>query len=218
MKKTIMTRLVMKLLIVIGVLTSIGCFVMRANNMENDLILAIKNGDKEAVKNLLAAGVDPNIRDLLNDKTALVWAVEGRQDEITKELLQAGADINAKDKHWRRTALMQALAPGRTETQLKYAEDLKMEIANNKYTPLPENLDMVRLLLENGADVNAIDSAGKTPLMIAVGRGNVDAVRLLIEKGADVNRKDQERESALDKAKYKNYVDIVQLLTKAGGF
>ena len=49
------------------------------------------------------------------------------------------------------------------------------------------DIDIVSLLLENGADVNAEDQYFETPLMYAVEAQNKEIVALLIEKGADVN-------------------------------
>jgi len=47
--------------------------------------------------------------------------------------------------------------------------------------------EMVKLLIENGADVNIQDDYGKTPLQLAVEYNNDEMVKLLIENGADLN-------------------------------
>lgn len=47
--------------------------------------------------------------------------------------------------------------------------------------------DIVRILIENGADVNAKDGVGWAPLLIACKGGLTDTARLLIENGADVD-------------------------------
>ncbi|MCL2325760.1 MAG: ankyrin repeat domain-containing protein [Proteobacteria bacterium] len=47
--------------------------------------------------------------------------------------------------------------------------------------------EMVRFLLENGADVKAADELGKTALHGAADQGYLDIVKMLVEKGADVN-------------------------------
>lgn len=45
----------------------------------------------------------------------------------------------------------------------------------------------VRVLINNGMDVNDWDEYGTTPLMIAASNGHTDIVRLLLNAGADVN-------------------------------
>lgn len=51
---------------------------------------------------------------------------------------------------------------------------------------------MVRLLLEQGADPNAQDHAGTTPLISACDRGNVNIVHVLVEEAnCNVNLKDK---------------------------
>jgi ankyrin repeat protein len=47
------------------------------------------------------------------------------------------------------------------------------------------HLNVVKLLIEEGADVNARDDAGLTALMIALGRGHTDVAQFLIEAGAE---------------------------------
>ena len=50
------------------------------------------------------------------------------------------------------------------------------------------NLEKARLLIERGADVNARDNAGNTPLMH--GLGNFETAKLLLESGADADARD----------------------------
>ena len=82
----------------------------------------------------------------------------------------------------------------------------------------------VRLLLDRGAVVNAIDPFGRTALMYAVASDLLDAevVKLLIDRGADVNSIDTHKLgsdsglSVLDIAKSHGNTPIVDLLVKAG--
>ena len=74
--------------------------------------------------------------------------------------------------------------------------------------------EIARLLIENGADIDAQDKYQRTALMRASARGNTDMVALLVENGADVNVKDQKDLSALDIAIKFAHDDIVSLLPK----
>lgn len=51
---------------------------------------------------------------------------------------------------------------------------------------------IVKVLIEHGADINARDDTGFTPLHWAVGRNAPETARLLVESGADVNAKTNE--------------------------
>ena len=52
------------------------------------------------------------------------------------------------------------------------------------------NLQLIQLLIQGGADVNAVDEDGETPLHGAVAvKGNYDTARLLIENGADLSNR-----------------------------
>jgi len=61
--------------------------------------------------------------------------------------------------------------------------------------------EIVRMLIERGADVNIKNSKGMTALMIASRGGRTEIVRMLIERGADVNIKNSNGKTALMLAK-----------------
>ncbi|MBK7404187.1 MAG: ankyrin repeat domain-containing protein [Phycisphaerales bacterium] len=62
------------------------------------------------------------------------------------------------------------------------------------------DLEAIGAMLEQGADVNQVDAAGRTALMAAAGAGKIDAVFLLLNSGADPEPRDQARRSARDYA------------------
>ncbi len=61
-------------------------------NGETTLMLAARNGNPAVVKQMIAAGVDLNIKEPLRGTTALMWAAEQSHPEAVKALLDAGAD------------------------------------------------------------------------------------------------------------------------------
>lgn len=67
-----------------------------------------------------------------------------------------------------------------------------------------ENESLVHLLVDKQADVNARNSDGETPLMIAAENNNLAMTRYLLDNGAEINLQDQWKETALHRAVGKN--------------
>lgn len=61
--------------------------------------------------------------------------------------------------------------------------------------------NIVKILIENGADVNLKDKRGSTPLYWAAFRNNFEIAKMLLEKGADVNIKNNDGATPRDFAK-----------------
>lgn len=72
----------------------------------------------------------------------------------------------------------------------------------------------VRLLLDNGADINARGEYNMTPLHFAVGRNHPEIVALLVTSGADLLCKDTDGRTPFDWAKTSNRVEIMRLLER----
>ena len=77
-------------------------------------------------------------------------------------------------------------------------------------------LDLLRLLIAAGADVNHADNDGATPLYHACTAFNREGARLLVEGGADVNAATREGETPLMNAALGNHAEMVKLLLNAG--
>ncbi|KAJ5700867.1 hypothetical protein N7493_011913 [Penicillium malachiteum] len=75
--------------------------------------------------------------------------------------------------------------------------------------------DVVKLLLEKGADFNAKDSKGRTPLLFAAKKGYSDIVKLLLKKEAQVDLQDHSGRTPLMAAARKGQRDVVKLLLEA---
>jgi len=85
------------------------------------------------------------------------------------------------------------------------------------YAALGDNDDMVRMLLQAGADVNAFSKGCfSTALMYAAVHGHLRVMQTLIDAGANVNAKGRFNETVLSMAKGNWQDSAVQLLLKAG--
>jgi ankyrin repeat protein len=130
----------------------------------------VQQGNESAVSLLLQKGADVNARTKSEGCTALHIAVERYNTTIIRLLLNNGADIDAQDKKDRMTAL-----------------GITIRLAGGN------NLEIVRLLKEYGANVNGLirdANEQTTPLMLALEVGMESMVRLLLELGAAIDTKD----------------------------
>lgn len=77
-----------------------------------------------------------------------------------------------------------------------------------------ENIKITKLLLENGADVNAANFSGKTPLMYAVCEKNEELVRMLMEKGANPDAIDNFGQSVYDHARHWDAENMMNIINE----
>ena len=77
------------------------------------------------------------------------------------------------------------------------------------------NIDIVKMLLDSGADINHFTEWRRPALAIAARMGNIALAKLLIERGADVNR-GAVHGSALAEVECKDHLAIVQMLLDNG--
>lgn len=186
---------------------------------------AINSGDLAVVHEMLANGANPNIA--IADSSAqfgLVLAVSNDDTEIALALLEAGADISLQNRSGYNAFQLAADSGNLTlvEQMLPYVTDINL-LSDSEYGPGALHLaasngytEVVRLLVENGADVNVGDKYGDPPLNWAVYYGQKEMVLLLIEYGADVNAQSKAGNTPLSTARRQGYPEIQQILLDAG--
>ena len=78
------------------------------------------------------------------------------------------------------------------------------------------HLEIVKLLLSHGADVNAQSSSGNTPLMYACASGHAEVVRSLLEAGANVEDHNENGHTPLMEAASAGHVEVAKILLEFG--
>lgn len=76
--------------------------------------------------------------------------------------------------------------------------------------------EIIKLLISSGADINAYEFDGWTPLFYAIEQGNLEAVELLLSSGANINVQDDRGRTPLLYAIDEGKLEIVELLIKSG--
>ena len=74
----------------------------------------------------------------------------------------------------------------------------------------------MRILLAQGAELNATNRRGRTPLHWAALHGHQETVRVLIDAGADVNARTVSGDTALSVALFRGHRDVADLLPRHG--
>ena len=178
------------------------------------LMAAAERGRADIVKLLLDHKADPNAAGR-DGGTALMLAAENNQPDIVKQLIARGADPNRQDNNgW--TAVLKAAYQGNAKCIEILASHTKLELDRALLVAtLMEKKDAVKVLLDNGAEVDFRASDGRSPLILAAGKGNKDIVELLLQAGADASLTDQAGQTAQTVASAKGFNDIAELLRHA---
>ena len=236
--------------------------------MNRALFEAVKKGDIEQAKQLIADGADidgkwsdvynenegePSLlnRSGLRNSTPLWHAVQINNMDLIKLLVEAGADVNAGswpplcmavDWTWENTETAEYLIDhganmnypegwGALQEAVHNIDMLKLMLAkgaNINSGPWPalnaalvrrRPRDVVELLIEQGADVNAIDIQGYCPLgwvTWVFGDSGVDILKTLINKGADVNLRFSNGGTVLEIASWVGSIEASKLFLEAG--
>ncbi|WP_156924614.1 ankyrin repeat domain-containing protein [Burkholderia sp. WSM2230] len=182
----------------------------------DSLIKSVKFDDVDGVKKLLAKGMDPNSVDN-QGMPLLVLAAREKSDKVGAVLLaNPKTNVEIEDKAGENAMMMASLNGDLDFVKQLIAKDA--EVNKKGWAPLHYAAanghdDIVKLLLDNSAYVDAGSPNGTTPLMMAARGGHVSTVKLLLDNGADLTVKNQIGMTALDFAKTYKEPDVVEGLT-----
>jgi len=188
------------------------------DNYQSALHWAAMKGHLECVQKLVAANADINGVDSLGN-TPLHWAVSKQFPDVAVFLVKSSASITLKDADGK-TALDladEALA----DTLVDYANRLQtgprgiQEINEDLFNVLndsEDDLNRVIELLEEGAEIEALDEHQSTPLAVASISGHYQISNLFIQRGANVLAVDEGGQTPLHWAAIKGNCSVGQLL------
>jgi ankyrin repeat protein len=152
----------------------------------------IRVGDNDDIKRLLDK--DPALVNKKDNRqeTPLHKAIKYKKLDAVKLLLDRGADITTVDKNGK-GVLDMARDVDTTRLLLDKAPELVKQTNQWDQTPLHDAVrngkeELVKLYIEKGADVNAVEKSGYSPLLFGASK-NLSIYKALVEAGADVNAK-----------------------------
>ena len=171
--------------------------------------------DPAVCRVLIDAGADLHIKNEMRLLPLHTPCASGALD-VVKMLVEAGARVRAADDE-RHTCLITAACRGHTDI-VRYLVGLPEVDVNHQYDDCTvlhfavRHTDMVHVLIDEGADVDAQDNEGSSPLHYACELGVLPVVKILVRAGAGVRATDNDGCTCLHTATCSGETEIVRYL------
>jgi ankyrin repeat protein len=190
----------------------------------SDFFRAVKNDNYTTVSSLLQRGLSPNLLEDTRGDTGLILALREDSNKVFNILLNTpGIDLEVRAKNGDSALMIAAYKANVAAVRALLAKEAQV---NNPgwtalhYAAAVGNDDIVRMLLEESAYIDAESPNSTTPLMMAAGSGRLSTVKLLLDEGADATLKNNIGMTALDFAQQASQTlvldDMTKLLDKPG--
>ncbi|MCB0638211.1 MAG: ankyrin repeat domain-containing protein [Lewinella sp.] len=169
-----------------------GADVDRQANGISPLSLAVELGETRSVAMLVRHGADPSLPNA--DGIIPLYQAVDQSDPVLAGILLHKSPHPMRDARW-------ATHDGETLLNLSITQ---------------RNSALARVLVDGGADIEAVDYLENTPLVLAAERGMGDIVQLLLDYGADPNHANIVGTTALVAAAQNGHQEVANVLTLYG--
>ncbi len=181
---------------VLLMLAAAGCVegAPAASNVSDEFYSAIRNNDLARLESLIAGGADVNTRDR-HAETPLMYAAYVGSLDAMELLLKDGASVDAQSQSGATALIWAANDPAKVRLLVGHGANVNLATKRRRTALLvaamsDPSAETVKLLVEKGADLKAVDFLKTTPLRAATLGNDTETIRMLIEAGVDVNAAD----------------------------
>jgi ankyrin repeat protein len=189
-----------------------------------DFFNAAKMDDAVKIADLLKRGMDPNMIEPERGDTGMILALREGSMKVFHTLLNApGINIEMKARNGDNALMIAAYKGNKPAVEALLAKGAQVNRPGwtaLHYAATGGHNDIVQLLLEKSAYIDAESPNRTTPIMMAAWGGHIYTVKLLLDEGADATLKNDVGMTAIDFAKSAGRQDIVDgliyRLQKAG--
>ena len=179
---------------------------------------AVRHDQWYQIQRLLERGFDPNTIDPERGETGLILALREEHLQAVAVLLKApGLDVEAKARNGDTALMIAAFTGNKAAVEALLEKDAEVNRPGwtaLHYAAAAGANEIVQLLLDHFAYIDAESPNRTTPLMMAARSGRIMTVKLLLDEGADATLKNELGLDAIALARQFDHVDIAEGLAQ----